>query len=217
MLAPPRRPIHNCTSSGFRRYGMGARYSASCRATSVTVADPGRASMTAVPGGSPGPTSPDVQNTEMRASSRSVSIAALLTCPYASRSFHRMCTGTWMRVTRSVPRELPVRRLGRVRGVGTEALDLVLLVRLEVALEPIPVGRVLVGALVGEDVRRDPVEEPPVVRDDHGAARELEERVLERLERLDIEVVRRLVEEQQVAALLEREREVEAVALTTRE
>ncbi len=44
-------------------------------------------------------------------------------------------------------------------------------------------------------------------------ASELDERVLEAFERLDVQIVRRLVEQQQVAALLEREREVEAVAL----
>ena len=48
----------------------------------------------------------------------------------------------------------------------------------------------------GEDVRRDPVEEPPIVADD-GAAGELDERLLERAERVDVEVVRRLVEEEQ--------------------
>ena len=77
--------------------------------------------------------------------------------------------------------------------------------------------RVLLGALVGEDVRRDAVEEPPVVGDDHGAAGELEQRVLEARQGLDVEVVGRLVEQQQVAALLERERQVQAVALTTGE
>ena len=51
--------------------------------------------------------------------------------------------------------------------------------------------------------------------DHDGAAGELEQRVLQRAERLDVQVVGGLVEEQQVAALLEREREVEAVALTT--
>jgi hypothetical protein len=71
----------------------------------------------------------------------------------------------------------------------------------------------LVGALVGQDVRRDPVEEPAVVADDDGAAGELQQGVLQRAERLDVEVVGRLVEEQQVAALLERQREVEPVAL----
>ena len=54
--------------------------------------------------------------------------------------------------------------------------------------------------LAREDVRRDAVEEPAVVRDDHDAAGVLEQRVLERAQRLDVEVVRRLVEEQHVAA-----------------
>ena len=50
---------------------------------------------------------------------------------------------------------------------------------------------------------------------DHRAARELEQCRLERGQRLDVEVVRGLVEEQQVAALLERERQVQTVALAT--
>ena len=69
----------------------------------------------------------------------------------------------------SVAGELAVRHPVRARGVRTEARDLVLLVRLEVALEPVPVRRILVGALVGQDVGRDAVEEPPVVGDDDGA------------------------------------------------
>src|SRR6478609_2056203 len=101
------------------------------------------------------------------------------------------------RRSRSVARQLAVGDAVRTGGLRTEALDL--------------------GALVGEDVRRDAVEEPPVVGDDDGAAGELEQRVLEGAEGLDVEVVGRLVEEQQVAALLEREREVETVALTTGE
>ena len=105
-------------------------------------------------------------------------------------------------------------RLGRV---GAETLDLVRLIRLEVALEPVPVGRVLVGALVGEDVRRDPVEEPPVVSDDHRTAGELEKRVLEARQGLDVEVVRGLVEQEEVSTLLEGQREVQTVALTTGE
>src|SRR6185312_4418801 len=80
----------------------------------------------------------------------------------------------------SVAGELAVGHPVRAGRVGTEPLDLVRLIGLEVALEPVPLGGVLVVALVGEDVRRDPVEEPPVVTDDHRAARELEQRVLER-------------------------------------
>src|SRR5690606_21577959 len=53
--------------------------------------------------------------------------------------------------------------------------------------------------------------------DDHGTAREVEQRVLEAAEGLDVQVVGGLVEEQQVAALLERERQAEAVALTAGE
>src|SRR5699024_2422010 len=122
-----------------------------------------------------------------------------------------------LRDARSVARELAVRHAVRTRRVSAETLDLVLLVGLEVALEPVPVRGVLLRALVREDVRRDPVEEPAVVRDDDRAARELEQRVLERAEGLDVEVVRGLVEQEEVATLLERERQVETVALTARE
>ena len=51
----------------------------------------------------------------------------------------------------------------------------------EVALEPEPLAPVLVVALPRQDVGGDAVEEPPVVRGDHGAAGEVEQRVLERL------------------------------------
>src|SRR5262245_17255032 len=95
----------------------------------------------------------------------------------------------------------------------TKALHLVLLVRVEVALEPEPLG----VALGGQDVGRDAVEEPAVVRGDHGAAGKVEERVLQRGERLDVQVVGRLVEQQQVAALLEGQRKVEPVSLATGE
>ena len=74
----------------------------------------------------------------------------------------------------------------------------------------------LAVALEGEDVGRDPVEEPAVVADDDDAARERLEAGLERAQRVDIEVVRRLVEEQHVAARLEQLRQVDAVPLATR-
>src|SRR3954454_8413467 len=167
------------------------------------------------------------QKARTRASSSSLSIDVLLTWLKASRSPQRSGIGMWRRrpsgvastvaIGSSVTGQLAVGRAVRLRGLRPEALNLVLLVRLEVALEPVPLVGVFVGALVGEDVRRDAVEEPPVVWDDHGAAGELEERVLERLQRLDVQVVGGLVEQQQVAALFEGEGEVQAVALTTRE
>src|SRR3954471_6501172 len=70
---------------------------------------------------------------------------------------------------RSVARELPVGRPVRSGRLLAEPLDLVLLVVLEVALEPEPLG----VALVGEDVRGHAVEEPPVVAHHDGAAGEL--------------------------------------------
>ncbi|CAB4755840.1 unannotated protein [freshwater metagenome] len=101
----------------------------------------------------------------------------------------------------------------RSRSLDAETLDLVLLVAVEVALEPEP----LRIALVGEDVGGDPVEEPAIMRGDDGAAGELEQGVLQRAEGLDVEVVRGLIEKQQVAAHLQREGEVQAVALVARQ
>ena len=52
--------------------------------------------------------------------------------------------------------------------------------------------------------------------DHDGAARELEKSFFERTQRVDVEVVGGLVEEQQVAAALEERREVEPVPLPAR-
>src|SRR6185503_2321850 len=90
---------------------------------------------------------------------------------------------------------------------------LVLLIGLEIALEPFDAA----VALGGEDVGREAVEEEAVVADDHRAAGEILERFLERAQGLDVEVVGRLVEQQHVAALLEHLGEMDAVALTARE
>ena len=81
------------------------------------------------------------------------------------------------------------------------------------ALEP----RRLRVALEREDVRRDAVEEPAIVGDHDRAAGEVEQRVFERAQRVDVEIVRRLVEQQHVAAAREQLREVHAVALAAGE
>ena len=75
-----------------------------------------------------------------------------------------------------------------------------------VPLEPHHLG----VPLEREDVRRDAVEEPPIVRDDHRASREIDQRFLQRTQRVDVEIVRRLVEQQQVAAGHQRLREMQA-------
>src|SRR5262245_26197562 len=76
---------------------------------------------------------------------------------------------------RSVARQLAVLDAVRHEGVLAEARLAVGLIALEVALEP---GDLAV-ALEREDVRRDAIEEPPIVADHDGAARERQQRVLE--------------------------------------
>jgi hypothetical protein len=84
---------------------------------------------------------------------------------------------------------------------------------LVVALEPDH----LAVALEGQDVRRDAVEEPAVVGDHDGAAGEVQQRLLERPQRLDVEVVGRLVEQQHVGAVPQHLRQVHAVAFAARQ
>src|SRR5260221_6375137 len=96
---------------------------------------------------------------------------------------------------------------------GTKALSAVCLVRLVVALEPFDVA----VAFEGEHVRRDPIEKPAIVADDHGAAGKVGEGGFERSERVDVEIVRGLVEKEQIAPRFEELREVHAVALAARE
>ena len=115
-------------------------------------------------------------------------------------------------VTRRRTSGLYLMRCGLV-GVGTETLVALDLVVGEVALEPADLG----VAFEREHVGGDAVEEPPIVADHHRAAREREQRVLERAHGVDVEVVGRLVEQQHVAALGEHLGEVDAVALTTGE
>src|SRR5438445_5493015 len=84
-----------------------------------------------------------------------------------------------------------------------------LLVRVVVPLEPAHAA----VALEDEEMCRDAVEEPAVVTDHHDAAGEVEERLLQRAQRVDVEIVRRLVEQQHVRAGLQHLREMDAVAL----
>jgi hypothetical protein len=63
-------------------------------------------------------------------------------------------------------------------------------------------------AFKGQDVRGDAVEEPAVVRNHDHAAREREQRLFERAQRVHVQIVRRFVEQQQVAVLLQQLGEV---------
>ncbi len=82
-----------------------------------------------------------------------------------------------------------------------------------VALEPDH----LAVAFECEHVGGDPVEKPAIVRDHHCAAREIEQCFLQRAQRLDVEIVGRLVEQQHVAAALEQLGQVQPIALAAGE
>src|SRR6516164_9207040 len=94
-------------------------------------------------------------------------------------------------------------------GIGAEPAHLVLLVLLEVAREPLDVA----VALERQNVRGDAVEEPAIVADDDGAAGKILERLLERAQRIDVEIVRGLVEQQHIGARLEHLGEMHPVPL----
>src|SRR3989339_1172696 len=67
--------------------------------------------------------------------------------------------------------------------------------------------------LKGEDVRREPVEKPAVVADDDRAAGKILQRLFEGPHRVDVEVVRRFVEQKDVGALFQYSRQMDAVSL----
>src|SRR3546814_4597043 len=69
-------------------------------------------------------------------------------------------------------------------------------------------------AFKGEDVGGKTVEEEAVMADDHGAARIVFESVFQGTQRFDVKVIGRLVEQEDIAALLQELRHVNAVALT---
>src|SRR5262245_36089540 len=62
-------------------------------------------------------------------------------------------------------------------------------------------------------MRGDPVEEPAVVADDNDAAGEVQNRFLEGPQRINVQVVGRLVEQEHVAAAAKQLRQVYAIPL----
>src|ERR1700752_1731314 len=76
----------------------------------------------------------------------------------------------------------------RLSGVLAPAPPEIPDVLLVIALEP----HHLRVAIEGEDVRGDAIEKPAIVGDHHGAAGEAQQRLLERAQRLDVQVVGRL-------------------------
>ena len=83
----------------------------------------------------------------------------------------------------------------RTVGLGAEAALLVRLVVLVIALEPDD----LAVALEGQDMGGDAVQEPAIVADDDRAAGEILQPLFQRPQRIDVEIVGRFVEQQQIA------------------
>ena len=100
-----------------------------------------------------------------------------------------------------------------MRRVVAQAFALVLFVFAVTALEE----NDLRVAFESEDVRRDAVEEPTVVRDDYRTTCEIVQTFFQRTQRVHVDVVGRFVEQQYVALLLECEGQVQAVAFPARQ
>src|SRR6516165_2334879 len=99
-------------------------------------------------------------------------------------------------------------RLIRLRPQANSSL---VLIRLVIAL--VPDG--LAVAFERENVCRDAVEEPAVVADDDCAAAEVQEGVFERAQGFDVEIIGRLIEQEQIAPLAQQLRQVDAIALAS--
>src|SRR5262249_25511248 len=88
------------------------------------------------------------------------------------------------------PRQLLVLHAMRDDAVLAEPAHFVLFIILEVAFKPFDMA----VAFEGQDVRRDAVEEPAIMADDDRAAGEILQRLFERTQRVDVEIVGRFVE-----------------------
>src|SRR5436190_6654887 len=108
----------------------------------------------------------------------------------------------------ALSREFPVLDSVRLIGRRTEPAMAVGFVVLIVPFEP----HHLAVAFKRDHMRRNAVEEPPIVADHDGAAGEIHQRFFKRPQGVDVEIVGRLVEQQQVAARLQQLRQMHAVA-----
>src|SRR5712664_93788 len=113
----------------------------------------------------------------------------------------------------SSPRQLLVLHAMRDDGILPQPAHLVFFIILEIAFEPFDMA----VAFEGKDVGGDTVEEPAVMADDHGAAGEILQRLFQRAQRVDVEIVGRLVEQQHIGAGFQHLRQMDAVALAARQ
>src|SRR5690554_233959 len=105
--------------------------------------------------------------------------------------------------------------IAQTLGLGTLFAQTALLVDLVLLIVAVKEHHFRV-ALESQDVRRDAIQEPPVVADHHDTARELEQGVFERSQGLHVQIVGGLVQQQYVAPFDERFGQVQAPALAAR-
>src|SRR5215475_14243804 len=97
----------------------------------------------------------------------------------------------------------------RSLGGGAKAILSIGLVFRIVAVKP----NNLAVAFEGKDMSRDPVQEPAIMRDNNGAASETFQRLFERAQSVDIQIVRWFIEQQNVGAFLQHLRQMNTIAL----
>src|SRR5271166_5155004 len=100
----------------------------------------------------------------------------------------------------------------RLGGILSLAALVILDIFLIIAFEPYH----LRVAFERKYMSRDAVQKPAIMRDDHCAAREGEERLFKSAQRLDVEVVGGLIEQQYIAARFQHLGEMHAIAFTAR-
>src|SRR5687767_6721550 len=126
----------------------------------------------------------------------------------------KLRAGTSSRTFRSaLPRELAVLDAMWSVRFGAEAPAAIRFVVLIVPLEPDDTA----VAFEREDVRGDAIQEPAIVADDDGAAGVIEQRLFQRAQRVDVEVVGRLVEQEEVRSALQQLGKVHAIPFAARE
>src|SRR4029078_336514 len=123
-------------------------------------------------------------------------------------STHYPIKGTPIRL---LARELAITNAVRLIRFLAETLLSVGLVVAIVAFEPDHFA----VAFKRQHVRRDPVEKPPVVTADHRTTGEILKTFFQCSQRIDVEIVRWLIENDEVGPFLEHACEMDAVALPT--
>ena len=96
-------------------------------------------------------------------------------------------------------------------GIGTETFMPLLLVDLVISLAPHN-GTV---RFKGQDVSRDPIEEPAIVAHDHRTAAEVRQTFFKGAQRINVQIVCWFVEQHQIAAGPQQLRQMHAVTFTT--